>query len=269
MLRGWEGYTLSQHSLFTEPPYFASSVTIDLGRWPSPSVVAQQRPFQPSSGRESPQEIKICPLLLIALDFVLFVLSLYDMLFSRRQGGNPTLSHGESSGRDATTFNNPGFRERAGRAVSVTDASGKPYATRPQSPNGANGSVASMATVTTTASSNGSTAGSITRSPLRSSLKKPRPKQPPEGGMGIQNPGFSGHSPTFSRNGSVKKVRIQTHSTDRVSENMQVIHSANTQLYTFLGSVQVNSFLHSIKYTHIILIESLTLHMSFERKLLR
>nr|CAD7202713.1 unnamed protein product [Timema douglasi] len=226
MLRGWEGYTLSQHSLFTEPPYFASSVTIDLGRWPSPSVVAQQRPFQPSSGRESPQEIKICPvtighestdeeikLLLIALDFVLFVLSLYDMLFSRRQGGNPTLSHGESSGRDATTFNNPGFRERAGRAVSVTDASGKPYATRPQSPNGANGSVASMATVTTTASSNGSTAGSITRSPLRSSLKKPRPKQPPEGGMGIQNPGFSGHSPTFSRNGSVKKVRIQTHST--------------------------------------------------------
>nr|CAD7393576.1 unnamed protein product [Timema cristinae] len=252
-----EGYTLSQHSLLTEPPYFASSVTIDLGRWPSPSVVAQQRPFQPSSGRESPQEIKICPvtighestdeeievlysgslnvdyclgdkylvlglirtshigghLLLIALDFVLFVLSLYDMLFSRRQGGNPTLSHGDSSGRDATTFNNPGFRERAGRAVSVTDASGKPYATRPQSPNGANGSVASMATVTTTASSNGSTAGSITRSPLRSSLKKPRPKQPPEGGIGIQNPGFSGHSPTFSRNGSVKKVRIQTHST--------------------------------------------------------
>lgn len=88
----------------------------------------------------------------------------------------------------------------------MTDASGKPYAT--------NGSMASMNTTMTSASSvgsNGSTAGSsVTRSPLRSSLKKPKPKD----GFGIQNPGFSGSSPTFSRNGSVKKVRIQTHSTE-------------------------------------------------------
>lgn len=84
----------------------------------------------------------------------------------------------------------------------MTDASGKPYLH--------NGS---MQTLSTTLSSNGSTAGStITRSPLRSSLKKPR-TQGANNGLGIQNPGFSGSSPTPSRNGSVKRVRIQTNST--------------------------------------------------------
>lgn len=66
---------------------------------------------------------------------------------------------------------------------------------------------------TVTSVSNGSTMdSSITRSPLRSSLKKPRPKD----GLGIQNPGYSGsnQSPHMQRSGSVKKVRIQTHSTD-------------------------------------------------------
>lgn len=93
----------------------------------------------------------------------------------------------------------------AGGGVSMTDASGKPYAS--------NGSMASMQTTSTTlGSTNGSTIGSsITRSPLRSSLKKPKPK---DGGLGIQNPGFSGTSPTMTRNGSQKKVRIQTHSTE-------------------------------------------------------
>lgn len=86
----------------------------------------------------------------------------------------------------------------------MTDASGKPYTS--------NGSMVSMTTASTTVgSTNGSTVGSsITRSPLRSSLKKPKPKD----GLGIQNPGFSGTSPTMSRNGSMKKVRIQTHSTE-------------------------------------------------------
>ena len=95
-----------------------------------------------------------------------------------------------------------------GRGVSVTDASGKPYL-----PAASNGSMASMNTTSTTiGSTNGSTAGSssVTRSPLRSSLKKPKPKD----GLGIQNPGFAGTSPTLSRNGSTKKVRIQTHSTE-------------------------------------------------------
>lgn len=89
--------------------------------------------------------------------------------------------------------------------ISVTDASGKPYSGM------TNGSMASMST-TLTSVSNSSTVESLTRSPLRSSLKKPRPKE----GLGIQNPGFSGtgHSPPLNRNGSVKKVRIQTHSTE-------------------------------------------------------
>lgn len=92
----------------------------------------------------------------------------------------------------------------------MTDASGKPYHLRDN-----NGSLASMNTTTTAASSNGSMLeSSITRSPLRSSLKKPR--QSNNNGLGIQNPGFSGsgHSPMMGRNGSVKKVRIQTHSTE-------------------------------------------------------
>jgi len=149
----------------------------------------------------------------IVLNFLLFVMALYDVIFSRRHGGDPTMPQGrDPMGEDATTYNNPGFRDRRVNnpaGISMTDASGKPYVHSPGSSrqNAANGSVASM---TTTTSSNGSTSGSVTRSPLRSSLKKPRPR--PEG-MGIQNPGFSGHSPTLSRNGSMKKVRIQTHST--------------------------------------------------------
>lgn len=89
--------------------------------------------------------------------------------------------------------------------ISMTDASGKPYSAA------TNGSTASMHTTSTILGSNGSTVdSSVTKSPLRSSLKKPKPKD----GLGIQNPGFSGSSPTFSRNGSMKKVRIQTHSTE-------------------------------------------------------
>lgn len=89
----------------------------------------------------------------------------------------------------------------------MTDSSGKPYS------GVTNGSTVSMNT-TVTSVSNGSTLdSSVTRSPLRSSLKKPKPR--PDA-LGIQNPGYSGssHSPTMHRNGSMKKVRIQTHSTE-------------------------------------------------------
>lgn len=89
----------------------------------------------------------------------------------------------------------------------MTDASGKPYST-----NG-HGSVASMNTTATTLTGM-SDASTITRSPLRSSLKKPRPREGEPGALGIQNPGYSGHSPPLNRNGSQKKVRIQTHSTE-------------------------------------------------------
>ncbi|CAG5104180.1 Protein of unknown function [Cotesia congregata] len=109
-----------------------------------------------------------------------------------RRGGDPTKIREVVDVR-STTINNPGYREHSTNGISMTDASGKPYVGGVT-----NGSMASV----TTSGSVGSTI-----SPLRSSLKKPKP-------LGIQNPGFSTHSPTLSRNGSHKKVRIQTHSTE-------------------------------------------------------
>lgn len=148
-------------------------------------------------------------LLCIVLTIFLSVLALYDFLLCRRPGGDPTMPMDPAA--PATTYNNPGFREGGGGGggrnggVSMTDASGKPYGS-------INGSVQSVNT-TMTSVTNGSSVGSMSRSPLRSSLKKPRPR--PDG-LGIQNPGFSGggQSPTFQRSGSVKRVRIQTQSTE-------------------------------------------------------
>ncbi|XP_050527076.1 uncharacterized protein LOC126897482 [Daktulosphaira vitifoliae] len=152
--------------------------------------------------------MQIC---LIILNFLLFVAAIYDLIFSRRMGGDPTISYRDPTGVEATTFNNPSFKEKRSinprGPISVTDASGKPYLSGGVT-NG--GSTMSM---TTTLSSNGSTilGSPAVRSPLRSSLKKPKATN--GNGFGIQNPGFSGTSPTLSRNGSVKKVRIQTQST--------------------------------------------------------
>ncbi|CAL7936434.1 unnamed protein product [Xylocopa violacea] len=130
----------------------------------------------------------------IALNFGVLVAAVYEGIYARR-GGDPTKIRVVSDPR-AATINNPGYREHQptnGGTISMTDASGKPYV------GGAgNGSMASVATSGSVAS---------TASPLRSSLKKPKP-------LGIHNPGFSAHSPTLSRNGSQKKVRIQTHSTE-------------------------------------------------------
>nr|CAI5852177.1 unnamed protein product [Callosobruchus analis] len=159
-------------------------------------------------------------ILLIVLNAALFVMSLYDMFFARREGGDPTTVSVPVVG---ATYGNPGYRDprtNGGGGISMTDASGKPYAS--------NGSMGSMTTVSTTVgSTNGSSAwgsaGTTTRSPLRSSLKKPKPRDAggttgaaggAAGGLGIQNPGFSGTSPTMTRNGSMKKVRIQTQSTE-------------------------------------------------------
>ncbi|GAB1862003.1 hypothetical protein CAJAP_03082 [Camponotus japonicus] len=131
----------------------------------------------------------------IALNFGVLVSAVYEGIYARR-GGDPTKIRVVTDPRGGT-INNPGYREyhqpTNGGSISMTDASGKPYA------GGAgNGSTASVATSGSAAS---------TASPLRSSLKKPKP-------LGIHNPGFSAHSPTLSRNGSQKKVRIQTHSTE-------------------------------------------------------
>lgn len=90
----------------------------------------------------------------------------------------------------------------------MTDSSGKPYIRRIND----EGSVLSVNTTVTSISNVSTIDGSVRRSPLRSSLKKPRNNE----GLGIQNPGFSGsnNSPRMKRMGSVKKVRIQTHSTE-------------------------------------------------------
>ncbi|GBP59183.1 hypothetical protein EVAR_53337_1 [Eumeta japonica] len=150
----------------------------------------------------------------IVINAALFIMSLYDVLLARRDGGDPTAPAGAPR---STTINNPGFKD--GRGISMTDSSGKPYST-----NG-HGSVASMNTTATTLTA-GSDASTITRSPLRSSLKKPRDPA----GLGIQNPGYSGHSPPLNRNGSQKKVRIQTHSTEHVQYNTR--SSAAVKLVT-------------------------------------
>lgn len=143
-------------------------------------------------------------ILLIVLNAVLFVMALYDVFFSRKPDGDPTIAVEPPVGE---TIGNPGFRDRTQRTgeISMTDASAKPYLS---STTATNGSMNSVNTTSTTLGSNGSSF-TLPKAPARSSLKKK-----PTDGLGIQNPGFSGSSPTFSRNGSVKKVRIQTHSTD-------------------------------------------------------
>lgn len=51
-------------------------------------------------------------ILVIALTIGLFVMALYDVMFSRRSGGDPTMSV-ETTESTATTYNNPGFRDGA------------------------------------------------------------------------------------------------------------------------------------------------------------
>lgn len=54
--------------------------------------------------------------MLIVLSIVLAVMAVYDVIFSLRVGGDPTIPT-DVSGAPATTFNNPGFRE--GRNVAT------------------------------------------------------------------------------------------------------------------------------------------------------
>lgn len=156
-------------------------------------------------------------LAVVVLAICLAMLAVYDLILARKPNGDPTMlpTTAGSSGRSTpTTVVNPGYRDtprgRAGRiGISVTDSSGRPYT---GSSGTVSGSVQSMNTTVTSVS--GSTV-STTRTPLRSSLKKPRPPGSADG-LGIQNPGYSGssQSPRLSRNGSVKKVRIKTHDTE-------------------------------------------------------
>lgn len=45
------------------------------------------------------------------LSIGLFVLALYDVLYSKRPGGDPTMMIDAASPSSATTINNPGFKE--------------------------------------------------------------------------------------------------------------------------------------------------------------
>jgi len=47
----------------------------------------------------------------IVLTIALFVAALYDVIYSRSPGGDPTMALDASSPGSATTFNNPGFKE--------------------------------------------------------------------------------------------------------------------------------------------------------------
>ncbi|KAK3884806.1 hypothetical protein Pcinc_010944 [Petrolisthes cinctipes] len=152
--------------------------------------------------------------------------------WSRKLGGDPTVYNRDPEGTAATTISNPNFREsRNGHAqtgngnkggsgsisrgrsgsqrgrthrnpngVAMTQLSGQPYMI---TANGSNG----HAGVRT----NGKLAFDPNRTPLRSSLRKPKPPPPedaPDGSMGIQNLAFTQSSPVAK-----KKVRIHTQST--------------------------------------------------------
>lgn len=157
-------------------------------------------------------------LVVVGLSLCLAVAAVLDLVLARRPGGDPTMLPTVSiagSGRSTpTTVVNPGYRDngRGGRGsrvgISVTDSSGRPY-TGGSTATMASGSVQSMNTTLT--SMTGSSTVSTTATPLRSSLKKPKPPSSTDT-LGIQNPGYQ--SPRLSRNGSVKKVRIQTHDTE-------------------------------------------------------
>lgn len=166
-------------------------------------------------------------IVVIVLNIGLFIMCLYDYMLTKKAGGDPTMAP-DVTGNQATTYDNPGYREEQRNrsnfyyllkdykiltiyyflgGIAVTQSSGRPYA----------GSIVSMNTTVTSVSnfSNGTSVdGSVNSrgTPLRSSLKKPRVK--PD--FGIQNPGFANpnQSPSMERKSSVKKVRINTHSTE-------------------------------------------------------
>ncbi|XP_058831645.1 uncharacterized protein LOC131690121 [Topomyia yanbarensis] len=158
-------------------------------------------------------------LVVVGVSILLTLLAIYDLVLARQPEGDPTMlptGGGYGSGRSTpTTVVNPGYRDTPrGRnsriGISVTDSSGRPHTGSSVT---VSGSVQSMNTTLTSMS--GSTT-STNRTPLRSSLKKPRPPEGSTDALGIQNPGYSGsgQSPRLTRSGSVKKVRIQTHDTE-------------------------------------------------------
>lgn len=146
--------------------------------------------------------------------------------WSRKLGGDPTVYNRDPEGTAATTISNPNFREptrnghvqtvngsqrarggsqrgrvhRNSNGVAMTHFSGQPYMI---TANGSNGHTGGR--------TNGKLAFDPNKTPLRSSLRKPKPPPPedaPDSSMGIQNLAFTQSSPVAK-----KKVRIHTQST--------------------------------------------------------
>ncbi|XP_042238077.1 uncharacterized protein LOC121876760 isoform X2 [Homarus americanus] len=143
--------------------------------------------------------------------------------WSRKLGGDPTVYNRDPEGKAATTISNPNFKDtgnghahhsrtgsrgrgsqrgarvhRNSNGVAMTQLSGQPYMI---TANGSNGHVRA----------NGVVAFDPNKTPLRSSLRKPKPAPPedaPDSSMGIQNLAFTQSSPVPK-----KKVRIHTQST--------------------------------------------------------
>lgn len=151
--------------------------------------------------------------------------------WSRKLGGDPTVYGRDPEGTAATTISNPSFRDtrnghaktgsqtgshtsshtgshrasgrvhRNANGVAMTHFSGQPYMI---TANGSNGHLART---------NGGlkVAFDPNRTPLRSSLRKPKPAPPedaPDSSLGIPNLAFTQSSPPAK-----KKVRIHTQST--------------------------------------------------------
>ncbi|KAG0712613.1 hypothetical protein GWK47_018116 [Chionoecetes opilio] len=143
--------------------------------------------------------------------------------WSRKLGGDPTVYGRDPEGTAATTISNPSFRDlprgnghaktgsqrnsgrvhRNANGVAMTHFSGQPYMITANGTNGANGHPPRP---------NGmKLAFDPNRTPLRSSLRKPKPAAPedaPDSSMGIHNLAFTQSSPVAK-----KKVRIHTQST--------------------------------------------------------
>ncbi|XP_063840269.1 uncharacterized protein LOC135089030 [Scylla paramamosain] len=138
--------------------------------------------------------------------------------WSRKLGGDPTVYGRDPEGTAATTISNPSFRDsrnghaksgshrssgrvhRNANGVAMTHFSGQPYMITANGTNGHAGRANGM-----------KVAFDPNRTPLRSSLRKPKPPPPedaPDSSLGIQNLAFTQSSPVAK-----KKVRIHTQST--------------------------------------------------------
>lgn len=98
--------------LHEESPSICKYVNFGLHHWSSPSLLLKKSSIM----FEIWKKVLIIfhfylQVGLIIIIFLLFITSLYDLIFARRSTGDPTVVR-DPTGVEATTFNNPGFREK-------------------------------------------------------------------------------------------------------------------------------------------------------------